>query len=61
MPAYMMPIVDSCARSGCTRQGRHSVFNTYNGHIGDYCKNHARKRVAELNRKEKGNGEKEKA
>ena len=59
--AYMTPIVRECYWPGCTNDGRHSVFNTFNSHIGDYCKKHARERVAGLNRKEKRDGEKEEA
>ncbi len=59
--AYKMSTLFSCFWRGCEKQASFQVFNTYNSPQGFYCLKHAELTVTELNKKEAGDGEKEKA
>jgi hypothetical protein len=48
MGAYSLAItIPKCRR--CQRRATERVFNTYNSHVGDFCKTHAAQMVRELN------------
>ncbi len=41
-------------RCSCGGAARQKVFNTRNGHVGDFCNRCAKRKVEELNEKERG-------
>lgn len=56
MPAYSVPVQVTCAEMGCRSRATEEVFNLYNESRWRFCKKHAKKRVAELNKQYKPKG-----
>ena len=53
MGAHSRPLGVCCEEPGCRALAREEVFNTYNDALGKFCKPHAARRVAELQRGER--------
>ncbi len=50
--AYKTSILNDCYTSGCRSRGSYRVFTCWNSSIGDFCKQHADRRVLDLAREE---------
>lgn len=50
--AYSKGLWTECVEDGCHAEARRAVFTSDNGHVGDFCRPHADKKVAELKRYE---------
>lgn len=53
--AYSVPFQTTCYVESCRRPAKEKVYNRWNDEMGQYCREHAKQRVAELDAAEKRN------
>lgn len=52
MSYYMRPIVRTCDHNGCKRDARYRVYGHRNEPFGEFCLDHAKAKVTDLERYE---------
>ncbi len=48
MGYYLVDIVTRCDAGACTREAKVELRNAVNGTVGRYCRQHGKRRLAEL-------------